>query len=41
MEDAIKTTAGRDGIKEKKKNFYANLCKEDIILELQEREVKF
>lgn len=39
LQDARNTTAGRNGVKEKKTNFYADLKREDIILELHEREV--
>ena len=39
LQDAKNTTAGRNGVKEKKTNFYADLKREDIILELHEREV--
>ena len=40
LQDIKRTTTGRNGVKEKKTNFYVNLTREDVILELHEREVK-
>ena len=39
IDSALQTTAGRKGVKENLTNFYVELCREDLILELQEREV--